>query len=126
MQESSDLKCSNSLFQRLNPNKIVVVVHIPNRHWFGRRVDDGPPVVRVRFRHLVNSPPLCFRIEPKHLPAVEHTRPDLSILVRIGFVEIRVWMRRNGRPEFLDPLCLRIQLRSEEHTSELQSLTNLV
>src|SRR2546425_160740 len=110
MQESSDFKFSNSLLYRLNTYQVVVVIHIPNRHWFGRRIDDGSPIVRIRLGHLVDSPPFRLRIEPKHLPAVEHTGPDIPIFIGIGFVEIGIRMRCNRRPEFLNPLRLRVQL----------------
>src|SRR5262249_45258798 len=57
----------------------------------------------------VNPPPLRLRIEPQHLPAVEHTGPDIPIFIGIGFIEIGIRMRRNRRPEFLNPLRLRVQ-----------------
>src|SRR5437870_521214 len=56
--------------QRLNTNQVIVVIDIPDRHWFCGSIDDRPAVVGVRLRHLVPPPLSCFGIEPQHLTGV--------------------------------------------------------
>src|SRR5438093_13622892 len=51
-----------------------------------------------------------------------HRRDDVAAIIQLGLAE-----KNRGRPEAATDWFLRaVELRSEEHTSELQSLTNLV
>src|SRR5215468_3545306 len=96
--------------QRLNTHQVIVVIHVPDRHWFRGSVNDSSTVVGIRLGHLINPPMSGLRIESKHLPAMQDTRPNLAIPVGHGFVEIGIWMRRNRRPEFFNPRGFRIEL----------------
>ena len=63
----------------------------------------------VWLRHLIGGPTSGLGIESKHLPAVQHACPHLTVFVRHGLVEISIGMRGNRRPVFFNPGCLGIQ-----------------
>lgn len=100
----------SDLFERLDPDQVPVVIHIPDSDGIRGIVDPGPAVVGVWLRQHVLRPFFGFWIEAHETPGLQPAGPDLAILIRHGFIKCIV---RNGRIIFAD--VSRPRVHFDEH-----------